>query len=57
MSPRLLTQLGWWGYFTCAVIYVIAGLRAGDWLGLAGSFFFLIATIAFILVDRRRDHE
>ena len=63
MSSRRLISLGWWGYFACAAVYVIAGLRAGDWFGLLGSLFFLGATIAFILehyrsrADVRSDEE
>lgn len=49
MSGRGLIAFGWWGYFICAAIYVVAGIKAGDWLGLAGSFFFLIATLAFMI--------
>ena len=49
MSSRGLISVGWWGYFACAAVYVIAGLRAGDWFGLLGSLFFLGATIAFII--------
>ncbi len=54
MSSRVFTTAGWWGYFICAAIYVVAGIRAGDWLGLAGSFFFLAATVCF-LVQYYRD--
>ena len=62
MSTRGYITLGWWGYFTCAVIYVISGLRAGDWLGLTGSLFFLLATISFLIPHyrqaiRRSDEE
>ena len=49
MRSMRLAAFGWWGYFACATIYVIAGVRAGDWFGLFGSMFFLAATIAFIL--------
>ena len=50
MNAALLQSIGWWGYFGCAVIYVVAGLRAGDWLGLIGSLFFLGATISFLVL-------
>ena len=49
MTTRGWVTLGWWGYFSCAVVYVISGLRAGDWLGLTGSLFFLAATVAFLI--------
>lgn len=49
MNNSNLLSIGWWGYFACALIYVIAGLRAGDWLGLLGSMFFLAATVAFLI--------
>ncbi|MEM6620281.1 MAG: hypothetical protein AAF631_13415 [Pseudomonadota bacterium] len=54
MSRAFLLAVGWWGYFACAVIYVIAGLRAGDLLGLAGSVCFLVATVAFLIDHYRR---
>jgi hypothetical protein len=53
MTNRGFVSLGWWGYFSCAVIYVISGLRAGDWLGFAGSLFFLGATVAFLIPHYR----
>lgn len=53
MRREFLLSLGWWDYFACAAVYVIAGLRAGDWLGLVGSLFFLLATIAFIIEHYR----
>jgi hypothetical protein len=53
MEGRGYITAGWWGYFFCAAIYVISGLRAGDWLGLAGSVFFLIATVCFMIPHHR----
>ena len=53
MNDRNFVSLGWWGYFSCAVIYAISGLRSGDLLGLAGSVFFLGATIAFLIPHYR----
>lgn len=53
MSDRNLMTFAWWGYFSCAVIYTIAGLRAGDWLSLTGSFLFLAATAAFLVLHYR----
>ena len=57
MNDRILVTLGWWGYLTCAVIYTIAGIRAGDWLGLSGSIFFLLATIVFLIHHYRQGHS
>ncbi len=53
MAGRGYITAGWWGYFLCAAIYVIAGLRAGDWLGLVGSVFFLLATVSFMIHHAR----
>ncbi len=54
-----LLSLGWWGYFACAVVYVVGGLRAGDAFSVIGSLFFLGATAAFIIHHYRyvRAHE
>ena len=41
MSDQKLTTLSWWSFLFCAVIYVISGLKAGDWLGTIGSILFL----------------
>ena len=49
MSDKFLIGFGWWGYFICSGIYVFSGIRAGDWIGLIGSFFFMIATICFMV--------
>ena len=57
MSSRGFITAGWWGYFICAAIYVIAGIRAGDWLGLSGSFFFLVATVCFMVPHYREKKE
>jgi hypothetical protein len=57
MSERVYLTAGWWGYFLCAAIYVIAGLRAGDWLGLVGSVFFLVATVCFMVPHYRKRRE
>ncbi|MEJ6707721.1 MAG: hypothetical protein QNK92_02710 [Amylibacter sp.] len=57
MSSRGFITAGWWGYFICAAIYVVAGIRAGDWLGLAGSFFFLGATVCFMVPHYRNRAE
>ena len=54
MWSRGFITMGWWGYFICAAIYVVVGIRAGDWLGLSGSFFFLIATVCFITPHYRK---
>ena len=53
MTTRTYISLGWWGYFSCAVLYVISSLRAGDWLTIAGSLFFLAATVAFLIPHYR----
>ncbi len=57
MSDRGFVSIGWWGYFGCALIYVISGLRSGDWLGLAGSLFFLGATVAFLIPHYRKSSD
>ena len=57
MRDRGFISAGWWGYFACAAIYVVSGLRAGDWLGLAGSVLFLIATLCFMVPHYRRGPE
>ncbi len=56
MSSRAWVSIGWWGYFTCALIYVVAGVRAGDWLGTVGSLFFLGATVAFLIPHYRKTY-
>ncbi len=53
MPSRAFITAGWWGYFICAAIYVVAGIRAGDWLGLTGSVFFLLATVSFMIPHYR----
>ena len=53
MTDRMFLSLGWWGYFACAALYVIAGLRTGDALTLAGSACFLGATVAFLIPHHR----
>ena len=57
MSNRGFITAGWWGYFICAVIYVIGGIRAGDWITIIGSLFFLIATICFMVPHYRGRKE
>lgn len=57
MKREFLLQAGWWGYFACAAVYVVAGLRAGDWFGLLGSVFFLIATVCFIVEHYSKKSE
>jgi hypothetical protein len=57
MNDRNFISAGWWGYFICAVIYVIGGLRAGDWLSILGSLFFLGATISFMVPHYRGQKE
>ena len=32
-----------------AAIYIVASVRAGDWLNLSGSLFFFLATVCFII--------
>lgn len=57
MRSRGFITMGWWGYFICAAIYVVAGIRAGDWLGLSGSLFFLGATVCFIIPHYRNSQD
>jgi len=53
MSDRTFLSFGWWGYFACAAVYVVAGLRSGDLLNLIGSGFFLAATVSFLIPHYR----
>ena len=55
MTNKTLTTLSWWGYLLCATIYVISGVRAGDWLGLSGSLLFLAATVGFLIIHTRNN--
>lgn len=54
MSDRGLVILGWWLFVACAVFFIIAAARAGDWVSLAGSVLFMAANIAFLIPFYRR---
>jgi len=49
MNARFLVTLGWWGYLTCAAIYIYGGLKAGDYVSVLGSAFFFAATVCFMI--------
>ena len=57
VSDYALITFGWWGYFICALIYVIQGIRFEDYVGTVGSIFFLLATAAFLVPHHRQRHE
>lgn len=42
-----LQLLGWILFILCALIYIAANIRSGDWLSLAGSVLFLAACVVF----------
>ena len=41
--------LGWGLFLACAVCYIAANIRSGDWLSLTGSVLFLVACGAFLI--------
>ncbi|MDP6345152.1 MAG: cytochrome oxidase subunit III [Alphaproteobacteria bacterium] len=54
---RKFVLLGWGLFVVSALFFILASLRSGDWLGLAGGLFFLLACIAFLvpLLARSQD--
>lgn len=45
---------GWVLFIISAVFFVAAAVRAGDWLGLMGSLFFLVACFVFLVPVLRK---
>ena len=50
---RRFNLWGWWLFIVSAVFFIAASLRAGDWVGLLGGVFFLVACIVFLVPFRR----
>ena len=50
---------GWILFMACALCYIVANVRSGDWLSLAGSVIFLLACLVFMapLVTRSNDSK
>ena len=46
---RRLERAGWVLFTLCAIFYIAANIRVGDWLSLLGSIFFLLACLVFFL--------
>ncbi len=40
--------LAWWLFLACAVVFVVASIRAGDLLFTVGSVLFLAACVVFL---------
>lgn len=40
--------LGWILFIICALFYIAANIRSGDWLCLTGSILFLMACVVFV---------
>ncbi|MBI9084909.1 MAG: hypothetical protein JEZ11_15050 [Desulfobacterales bacterium] len=40
---------GWILFISCAVCYIVANIRSGDWLSLTGSVIFLLACVMFVI--------
>jgi hypothetical protein len=40
---------GWVLFMACALCYIVANIRSGDWLSLAGSAIFLLACLVFMV--------
>ena len=49
MSERRLALTGWLLFVASACLFIAASVRAGDWLALGGSLFFLVACIVFLI--------
>ncbi len=52
-QERKFNLWGWWLFIVSALFFIAASLRAGDWVGLLGGLFFLIACIVFLIPYRR----
>lgn len=50
---RRRDRVGWVLFTMCSLAYIIANVRARDWLSLVGSVLFLLACVVFILEPRR----
>jgi hypothetical protein len=46
---RKFNLCGWGLFIVSAVFFMLAALRSGDPLGLAGGFFFLVACLVFLV--------
>jgi hypothetical protein len=47
---QLKNQLfGWILFVICAVLFILAGVRVGDWLTIAASLVFLLACVVFLV--------
>lgn len=49
MSERGLHLGGWVLFIVSALFFIVAGLRAGDAVGVLGGVFFLVGCLAFLL--------
>lgn len=47
-KARSLQILGWLLFIACALCYIAANIRSGDWLSLWGSLLFLLACLVFM---------
>ncbi len=50
---RRLHSFGWILFIVSAVLFAIAGARAGDWLVVGGSVVFGVACVLFLVPERR----
>ncbi len=57
MSDRFFNGAGWWLFVVCAALFIVASMRAGDMLALAGSAAFMAANISFLVPFYRRSGE
>lgn len=48
-KERTFQLWGWALFMISALFFIIASVRSGDWLGLLGSLFFLVANIVFVI--------
>lgn len=46
---RIFQLWGWALFMISALFFIIASVRSGDWLGLLGGLFFLLANIVFVI--------
>ena len=54
LSNRQWTLTGWWLFVACAICFIVAAVRAGDPVALAGACLFMAANIAFMVPFYRR---
>ena len=57
MSDRFFNGAGWWLFVVCAALFIVASMRDGDMLALAGSADFMAADISFLVPFYRRSGE